>query len=267
MSKLLSLIAKAQFLPKSNSKILLLGGTTEAVQLANSLNEQGFHIITSLAGRTANPSPVDGIVRRGGYGGADGLSDYIFSKKISLVIDATHPFAKQISANAQQAADKTRCPLIRLERPAWQQQPDDHWQSVQDEEEAASLLPAGARTFLGLGRQHIAPFQSCDNVHFIIRMIDPAEVALPLHHDIILAKPLSFENEYDLLCRHKITHLVCRNSGGSASYQKIRAARALDIKVLMIKRPKPVARHIVENTDAVLSHVHQLFGSPPRSTC
>ncbi|MHC3939944.1 Precorrin-6A reductase [Paenochrobactrum sp. BZR 201-1] len=263
----MSQTVKAPSLPAFDCKILLLGGTTEAAKLAQVLNAQGFHTITSLAGRTATPSPVDGIVRSGGYGGTDGLSTYILAESINLIIDATHPFAKQISANARQAADRTRCPLIRLERPAWQQQPQDLWQLIHKEEEAARLLPGGARAFLALGRQHIAPFQSRDDVHFIMRMIDPAEVALPLNHQIILAKPMGFEDECDLLRRHKITHLVCRNSGGTASYQKIRAARELAINVLMIERPTPVARHIVEDAEAVLSFVYQLFGSPPRSAC
>ncbi|MBB6259750.1 precorrin-6A/cobalt-precorrin-6A reductase [Paenochrobactrum gallinarii] len=254
-------------MPVSDQNILLLGGTTEATELAQILNAQGFPVTTSLAGRTANPSPVDGNVRSGGYGGIEGLSDYITQQNIALIIDATHPFARQISANAQKAADQTRCPLIRLERTSWQQQSGDKWQLIQSEEEAARLLPAGARAFLGLGRQHIAPFQSRDDVHFIMRMIDPAEVALPRHHEIILAKPADYEAEFDLLRRYKITHLVCRNSGGSASYEKIRAARELAINVLMIERPTPVAHHIVEDSHAVLRFVDQLLGSPPRSTC
>lgn len=254
-------------MPVSDQNILLLGGTTEAAELAQILNAQGFPVTTSLAGRTANPSPVDGNVRSGGYGGVEGLSDYITQQNIALIIDATHPFARQISANAQQAADQTRCPLIRLERASWQQQSGDKWQFIQNEEEAVHLLPAGARAFLGLGRQHIAPFQNRDDVHFIMRMIDPAEVALPRHHEIILAKPADYEAEYDLLRQYKITHLVCRNSGGSASYEKIRAARDLSIEVLMIERPKPVAHHVVESTDAVLAFVHSFFISVLRSTC
>lgn len=254
-------------MPASDKKILLLGGTTEATELARLLTAQGFDVITSLAGRTANPAPVQGRVRSGGYGGVQGLSDYINDHNIALIIDATHPFAQQISANAQQAADQTNCPLIRLERPQWPQQPHDRWQLINNEAQAAQILPADTRAFLALGRQHIAPFQSRDDVHFIMRMIDPAEIALPLHHEIILAKPASFEEELNLLHTHKITHLVCRNSGGSASYQKICAARDLSITVLMIKRPAPVARHVVDDIKTVLAYTGQLFASPPRSTC
>ncbi|MGU3577221.1 cobalt-precorrin-6A reductase [Brucellaceae bacterium C25G] len=251
----------------SDFKILLLGGTAEAAELASHLSAKGFYVITSLAGRTVNPSPVEGVVRSGGYGGIQGLSDYITAEKIALIIDATHPYARQISANAQHAADQTNTPLIRLERARWQEVPDDKWHLVKNEDEAARLLPTDARAFLALGRQHIAPFQSRNDVTFIMRMIDPAEVPLPCNHEIILAKPASFEDECELLRKYNITHLVCRNSGGTASYEKIRAARQLAIDVLMIERPAPVAHHVVEENDTVLAYVNQLFNEASRKTC
>ncbi|MDH7789593.1 cobalt-precorrin-6A reductase [Ochrobactrum sp. AN78] len=226
------------------SKILLLGGTAEASKLASALQALPVDAITSLAGRTANPAAINGAVRIGGFGGAEGLAAYLATEHIDLIIDATHPYATRISLNAVIASKAADVPLVRLERPAWQIQSGDYWIDISSEAQAATMIPAGERVFLALGRQHIGPFADRNDVHFVIRMIDPPEVALPKDCEIVLTKPGNYEAEKQFLTERKIGLIVSRNSGGSISYAKITAARDLAVPVMMIARP-PVAAKIV----------------------
>lgn len=223
------------------ARILILGGTAEAADLAARLMAQGdTDVITSLAGRTANPAPLAGAVRIGGFGGVEGLALYLTQNGITKVIDATHPFASQISKNARLACAAAGVPLERPERPVWQRQPGDTWIEVRTLDEAAAALPPGARAFLALGRQHLSAFEARPDCHFVVRMVDPPEVPLAFAScDLVVGKPsIDPEDEMALLRDHAITHLVCRNSGGTAGYAKIMAARRLGLPVIMIGRPK-----------------------------
>lgn len=233
-------------------RILILGGTAEASSIASSLDTLPVEAITSLAGRTANPSAISGKIRTGGFGGADGLAAYLAREKIDLLIDATHPYAIRISKNAVQACEITNIPLLRLERPEWQKQSGDNWIEVASEAQAATMIPTGERVLLALGRQHIAPFAERSDVHFVMRMIDPPEVKLPRDCEIVLAKPGNYEAEVQFLSERKIGLIVSRNSGGSISYAKIKAARDLSIPVMMISRPPVAAKTIVATADEAL---------------
>ena len=222
------------------ARILILGGTAEAADLAARLVAQGdTDVITSLAGRTANPAPVAGEVRIGGFGGVEGLTRYIVENGITKVIDATHPFASQISENARLACAAAGVPLERPERPVWQRQAGDTWIEVRTLDEAAAALPAGAHVFLALGRQHLSAFETRTDCHFVVRMVDPPEVPPAFaSSELVVGKPsISPEEETALLRDHAITHLVCRNSGGAAGYGKIMAAQRLGLPVIMIGRP------------------------------
>lgn len=241
------------------SKILILGGTAEASKLASALAPLPVEAINSLAGRTANPTAISGKIRTGGFGGADGLAAYLVNEKINLLIDATHPYATRISQNAVQASEITNIPLIRLERPEWQKQTHDNWIDVVDETQAASLIAAGERVLLALGRQHIAPFAERDDVHFVMRMIEPPEVSLPHDCEIVLAKPGNYDTELQFLSERKISLIVSRNSGGSISYAKIKAARDLAIPVLMISRPPTAAKTIVATVDEALDYARSVL--------
>lgn len=150
------------------------------------------------------------------------------------------------------ASEITNILLLRLERPEWQKQTDDNWIEVASEAQAATMIPAGERVLLALGRQHIAPFAERDDVHFIMRMIDPPEVSLPHDCEIVLAKPGNYDAEKQFLSGRKIGLIVSRNSGGSISYAKIKAARDLSIPVLMIARPAVAAKTIVATVDEAL---------------
>ena len=167
--------------------------------------------------------------------GADGLAAFIKDNAIDVVIDATHPFAKNISANATLAA--AQCRLIIYARAAWVKRAGDHWIEVETLEAARDILPASARVLLALGSQHIAQFSSCSDVHFVVRMVDQPAQPLPLpDHTLVIGKPGDAVAETQLLLKHAITHIICRNSGGVGAYAKIDAARTLNLPVIIINR-------------------------------
>ncbi|MEM8749630.1 MAG: cobalt-precorrin-6A reductase [Pseudomonadota bacterium] len=221
-------------------KILILGGTKEAAELAGKLVEEGHEVISSLAGRTREPKPVAGYVRSGGFGGATGLAQWITENAVTRIIDATHPFAVQISQNAVAAARLSKVPIERYERAPWVRKKDDMWMECASINEAVSLVPREATVLLALGSQHIAPFATRDDVHFVVRMIDEPKSPLPFRNcTLILARPSNdWSQEAKVLTENKITQIVCRNSGGPGAYAKIEAARRVKVPVIMIHRPK-----------------------------
>ncbi|PWV98968.1 precorrin-6A reductase [Hoeflea marina] len=220
--------------------ILILGGTSEAASLAGEMVAAlpGARIVTSLAGRTRQPVPVAGEVRSGGFGGAAGLAQWIRDNRVTRLIDATHPFATQISRNAVIASEMTGVPLEVRSREPWPKRPGDLWTEVATLGAARDTIPSGARVLLALGSQHIEVFASRADVHFVIRMVDAPETppALP-DHSLVLGRPgATVEAESALLHAHAITHIVCRNSGGAGAYAKIEAARRLELPVIMVGR-------------------------------
>lgn len=222
------------------SRILILGGTAEAAELARALCDQGHEVTTSLAGRTREPALLAGRTRIGGFGGSEGLAAWLTAHDIDRIIDATHPFATRISANARDAARLAAIPLESIERPAWKAGPGDRWIVVRDVAAACAALESGSTAFLALGSQHIAGFAIRTDVSFVVRMVDAPDTPLPLaRHRILLGKPSRhWREEAVLLKRETISVIVCRNSGGSGAYAKIEAARRLRLPVIMIDRPK-----------------------------
>lgn len=219
-------------------KILILGGTKEASDLAEKLVLAGHDVTTSLAGRTREPTPVAGQLRSGGFGGAQGLAALLKAEKFNRLIDATHPFADQISANAKLAAESIGIVLEIHNRPPWVRQAGDHWIEVATLELARGALPAGSRVLMALGSQHIDVFASRADVHFIVRMVDPPAQPLSLpKHELLIGKPGSLPSELSLLQNRRIELIVCRNSGGTGAYAKIEAARELRLPVIMIGQP------------------------------
>ncbi|WP_244530507.1 cobalt-precorrin-6A reductase [Salaquimonas pukyongi] len=225
-------------------KILILGGTQEAVELADELAAKGHDVTTSLAGRTREPRPVTGSVRIGGFSGdgttgAEGLAAFLIENGFTRLIDATHPFAANISANARQAAQTTGVIFENRQRAPWRKLDGETWIKVASLEEARDTIPPGARVLLALGSQHIASFAARKDVHFVLRMIDKPAEPLPFErYDLVLGRPAdNTAAETMLLKSHDITHIVSRNSGGKGAYAKITAARELGIPVIMIGRP------------------------------
>ncbi|MGH7091564.1 MAG: cobalt-precorrin-6A reductase [Stellaceae bacterium] len=241
--------------------VLILGGTSEARLVAARLAEHAdLKITLSLAGRTKNPLPHAGALRSGGFGGADGLAQYLRHEKVELLIDATHPFAARISSNAARAAEASSVPLIALDRPAWIERAGDRWSKVESVEAAAEALGDAPRTvFLGIGRQHLAPFAKKPQHFYVVRSVEPVEQAmcLPRARYILGRGPFHEADERRLLAEAQVDLLVSRNSGGEAAYPKIAAARALGVPVFMIARPPAAARPRILFTEpeALVAHV------------
>lgn len=249
-------------------RILILGGTTEARQLAGRLaGRDDLAVTLSLAGRTQEPAAQPVPVRRGGFGGADGLAAWLREEHISVLIDATHPYAARMSANAAQAAQVTGVPVLRLDRAAWQPGPGDSWTMVAGAEHAvAALGRQPRRVFLALGRQEISAFEAAPQHFYLIRSVDPVEppLAVPDAIYVLGRGPFSEEDEEELLATHRIDAIVCKNSGGKATYGKLIAARRLAIPVFMFRRPEERAVPKAESVEAALAMLDHLLASAKR---
>ena len=248
-------------------RVLILGGTTEASALASLIaGEARFDAILSLAGRTASPRAQPIATRTGGFGGADALAQWLRDEKIDAVIDATHPYADRISTNAVAACRQAHVPLASVVRPAWQAAPGDLWQGVPDTRAAAAALgQTPRRVFLSLGRQELAAFAAEPQHHYLARSVDPPQgIALPPDIRFILARgPFDQPAEEKLLADERIDVIVSKNSGGSAIYAKIAAARTLGLPVVMVARPHKPAGHPVMNAEGALTWlVHGALRSP-----
>ncbi|MGW1753260.1 cobalt-precorrin-6A reductase [Streptomyces mirabilis] len=220
--------------------VLVLGGTTEARRLAAELAARpGVRVTTSLAGRVSRPGALDGDVRVGGFGGADGLARWLREHRVDAVVDATHPFAAAITANAARAAAATGIPAVVLRRPGWTPGPDDRWHWVGSLPEAAALLPSlGRRVFLTTGRLGLAAFAHLSELHFLVRTVEPPEPPMPQDMEVLLTRgPFTPDDEEALLRAHRVDVLVTKDSGGEATAAKLTAARDLALPVVVVRRP------------------------------
>lgn len=210
--------------------VLILGGTSDARRLAELLPGS----ISSLAGRVRQPILPPGEVRVGGFGGVAGLAAYLRSAGITAVVDATHPFAAQMTAHAAQACAQEGIPLVVLRRPGW----SGGFTRVPSLAVAAEVLPSlGSRVFLTTGRQDLALFAGSD-LWFLVRSVDPPAPPTPRRMLSLLDRgPFTVEGETALMREHAIDVLVTKDSGAGAVAAKLEAARALDIEILMIDRP------------------------------
>ena len=219
-------------------RILILGGTGEARELAAALVARGADVTSSLAGRVRDPRLPEGSVRVGGFGGADGLAAYLRATAITRVIDATPPFAAGITANAVRAAFAAGVPLLVLRRPAWEADPS--WAAVPDIHAAALAVSRwpGEAVFLTTGRRDLAAFAADDRHQFLVRTVDPPDGPVPPRMTLILDRgPYSVPSESALIRDHRIGLLVTKNSGGPMTAAKLAAARDLGVRVLMVARP------------------------------
>ncbi len=237
-------------------RVLILGGTGDAIALAAKASQiLNIEIITSLAGRTQTPTAIAGSVRVGGFGGATGLSEYLRDRQIDYLIDATHPFAAQISHNAAIATRDVGIPHLMLVRPAWEKQSGDRWIEVESIEAAALALEQTAkRVFLTIGRQQLAPFARLSDVWFLMRSIDPPspDIAIPNGITVLDRAPFTIEQEKQLMLDHTIDTIVSKNSGGNATYAKIVAARELGIPIVMVQRsPIPPVEQVADVEGAI----------------
>jgi precorrin-6A/cobalt-precorrin-6A reductase len=237
----------------SPATVLILGGTSEGRAVAASLTGRpGLRAITSLAGRVDAPGAVAGEVRSGGFGGADELARWLADHDVRAVVDATHPFAARISANAATACVARGIPLIALRRPGWTSRPGDDWRTATGLEDAAAQVAGlGRRALLTIGRQEVAAFAAVRGVRFLIRSIDPPAGPLPPDHALLLARgPFALADERALLEHERIDVVVTKDSGGDATRAKLDAARERGIPVLLVARPPlPTGPGITTVTD------------------
>ncbi|MCF3964694.1 cobalt-precorrin-6A reductase [Streptomyces fuscigenes] len=235
--------------------VLILGGTTEGRSLAEALlsgappgtseRPEGdvvypLQVTSSLAGRVAQPVLPAGEVRVGGFGGADGLASWLREHHVDALIDATHPFAETMTANAALAAATCHVPLLRLRRPGWGPVPGDDWRPVASLAAAAEALAAGPwrRVFLSTGRTGLAVFAPLDGIRFLVRSVDPPEPPFPRQLDTVLDRgPFTLDGERELLRLYGIDVVVSKDSGGAATAPKLAAAREAGIPVVMVRRP------------------------------
>ncbi|MFI6034672.1 cobalt-precorrin-6A reductase [Streptomyces sp. NPDC051315] len=220
--------------------MLVLGGTTEARELAAALAARpGVRVTSSLAGRVSRPGVLAGDVRIGGFGGAEGLAGWLREQRVDAVVDATHPFATGITANAAQAATTTGRPLFVLRRPGWRPGPGDRWHTAASLEDAAELLPGlGHRVFLTTGRLGLAAFARLTGLHFVVRSVEPPEPPMPPDVALVLARgPFTVADELALLREHRVDVVVTKDSGGAATAAKLTAARELGLPVVVVRRP------------------------------
>jgi precorrin-6A/cobalt-precorrin-6A reductase len=231
-------------------RTLILGGTTDASALARAL--AGTDAVLSYAGRVESPRAQPIPTRTGGFGGAEGLARFLTEQGFTRLIDATHPFAAQMSRNAILAAELAGIPLIALEREAWAATAGDTWTHVPDIAAAARALPdTPVRVFLAIGRMHLDEFAIAPQHHYLLRLVDqPDALPLPDAHAIIARGPFSLADDLTLLKGHRITHIVAKNAGGDGARAKIDAARQLGLPIIMIDRPslpyRPIARGVAE---------------------
>ncbi len=224
--------------------------------MARALAEAGLDAVFSYAGRTADPVAQPLPQRVGGFGGVEGLVGYLRAEGISHVIDATHPFAAGMSANAVAACAATGCALIALQRQPWVAGVQDRWTMVPDIRAAAAALPVqAARVFLAIGRQHLDLFAGAPQHHYLLRLVDAPQGPLPLPQtEIVLARgPFAVEDDVALMLRHGVQVVVAKNAGGTGARAKIDAAARLGLPVVMIDRPALPDRRVSETVQGVMA--------------
>ncbi len=247
---------------RSRLRLLLLGGTTEASAIARALaGDPAIDCTLSLAGRTTAPLPQPVPVRSGGFGGAEGLAAWLAAQGIDAVVDATHPFAAAITANAVQAARAAGVPMLVVCRPPWQPRPGDRWTVVPDMQSAAAALGAAPRrVLLTIGQRDLAAFAAGVAHRYVIRSVEPP-AAIPTGTEIISARgPFALEDEMTLLRDRHIEILVTKNSGGTATEAKLAAARALALPVILVARPPLPQAEVVADAAGALRWIHDTAG-------
>ena len=251
---------------RNRRRLLILGGTGESAALAReavAALESQIEVVTSLAGRTRAPAPVPGEVRVGGFGGAEGLAEYLAHERFDLLVDATHPFAETISANARNACARVGTQRLILARPPWRRRPGDRWIEVDGVAEAAvELADRSGRAFLTVGGRELAHFSPLNGLFCLVRLIEPPASPLPLaNYAVVTGRgPFTVAEERRLLAMNRIDIVVSKASGGEATYAKIAAARELELPVILVRRPPMPEGEQVTSVSAALAWIVDHIG-------
>jgi precorrin-6A/cobalt-precorrin-6A reductase len=247
-----------------SGQVLVLGGTGEARRLAAALVARGVDVLSSLAGRVADPALPEGAVRIGGFGGPAGLAAWLAEHRPRAVVDATHPFAATITCSAATAAAAQGIPLLRLQRPGWTPQPGDNWRFVDSLAEAARAVAGSRSVFLTTGRQGVGAFAALPG-EVLVRSVDPPDEPLPAGATLLLARgPFSVADELALMRAHRVDVVVTKDSGGHMTEAKLTAARELGIPVVLVRRPPlPPGVPTVATVEEALDWVERSGLRPP----
>ena len=229
----------------SRRRVLVLGGTSEARALASALVNEGRSVVSSLAGRVSAPALPEGEVRTGGFGGADGLASYLAAEGIGAVVDATHPFAANITAHADRAGAASGVPVLRLQRPGWSAHelaPTFEW--VDSVGDARVTAERHLRPFLTTGRQQLGEFAPWRDRYVLARVVDPPDWLVPTSWEVLQARgPYSYAAERDLMQSRRIDVLLTKDSGGPLTEAKLQAAADLGVAIVVVRRP-PLPRNL-----------------------
>jgi precorrin-6A/cobalt-precorrin-6A reductase len=237
-------------------KILILGGTADARRLAEALVAKGHDVTTSLAGVTSVPEAIAGTVRRGGFGGSTGLRAFLLTERFDVLIDATHPFAEVISRNAHDAIEGLNITHMLVTRAPWTAMDGDRWRFADTCEEAVAALPAQAYVFAAVGRKQAHLIFARGDISGVLRSIEMPDVAVPKNWVHVVGRPsASVAVEAALLRSHRVSHLICKDSGGEGGRAKLLAARLTGVDVILIRRPVKSSRGVVGDVDHVLRHI------------
>jgi precorrin-6A/cobalt-precorrin-6A reductase len=241
-------------------RVLILGGTSEGRRLAEELTRRpGYAATLSFAGRTQSLEVAPVRYRVGGFGGVPGLVEYLRRERCQALVDATHPFAAQMSLHAVRAAELTATPLLRVECPQWRPVEGDLWTTVADMSEAAAALgERPRRVFLSIGRLEVGAFRVAPWHDYLIRAVDDFVPDLPRARVLAQRGPFELDAERELLERERIDVVVSKNAGTPATYAKLAAARTLGLPVILVARPPLPAAHTVEHIESALGWLHAL---------
>lgn len=250
--------------------VLVLGGTAEARALAVELDARGVSFLSSLAGRVSRPRLPVGEVRVGGFGGVDGLAEFLCDYAVAAVVDATHPFAATMTLHAAEACERTHTPLVRLARPGWSAHPDaSSWRWVASHDDArTAAAELGTRPFLTTGRQTLGHYASWTDREVLVRVVEPLETAPPERWTVVEDRgPYAVDDEIRLLRSHRVDVLLTKDSGGAYTAAKLTAARALGVPVVVVERPAPppglLAVSSVGDVVVALRNAGLAAGEPP----
>jgi precorrin-6A/cobalt-precorrin-6A reductase len=241
-------------------RVLILGGTSDARELAQRLaSDDRYRVKVSFAGRTVAVADPGVPYRVGGFGGVEGLVSHLAREGYHVLVDATHPFAAQMSRNAATAAERTRVPLLRLERPPWPAVPGDRWAVVPHMVAAPAQLGATPRrVFLGIGRLEVGAFAAAPEHDYLVRAIDPFLPPLPRSRVIAARGPFLLADERALFEHEQIEVVVSKNAGTPSTYAKIEAARELGLPVVMVARPSLPAVDTAPSVEATLAWLERI---------
>lgn len=240
--------------------VLLLAGTGEAKRIAWALTDTGINVVASLAGATRSPEPLPIPTRTGGFGGEDGFRAYLKKQNIRAVLDATHPFAEQITNRTARICAELDLPYAQLVRAPWFAETGDDWTMIDAPEDAAAHIPDNAVVFLATGRQTLMQYANLEGRRVLCRLIDPPTAPFPFEGgEFVLGRPpFSPRSEAQLFKALGVTHIVVKNAGGDGGRAKLDAARALKIPVLLLKRPEMPSATPLSNVQEAVAWVTSL---------